>query len=146
MGDSSTDDVTVEYENVMDELRNLGACQAVLPLKTQIAAALCNVSETQCMAEIDNYFNTTDIDTILASGVAQEDIINNNCKTYYLDYDFGDDSTRENKIENIKRVAKSYCKSPSSGFSFVNNGLCLPQCKPLLGQGSTVDDALCTYK
>ena len=132
MGDSSTDDVTVEYENVMNELRNLGACQAVLPLKTQITAALCNVSETQCMAEIDNYFNTTDIDTILASGLAQEDIINNNCKTYYLDYDFGDGSTRENKIENIKRVAKSYCKSPASGFSFVNNGLCLPQCKPLI--------------
>lgn len=140
MGDD-TDDVAVEYENVIKELRNLGACQAVLPLRTSIAEALCNDSETACMSAIDTYFDTTDIDTILAGGMEYEDIINNNCKTYYLDYDFGSGSTRENKIENLKRVAKSYCKSPGSGSSFVNNGLCLPQCKPLI-EGS---DATCTF-
>lgn len=136
MGDDTDD--AVEYENVMNELRNLGACQTVLPLKTAIAGFICNTSETQCMADIDNYFDTTDIDTILAAGLQHEDIVNNNCKTYYLDYDFGDGSTRENKIENIKRVAKSYCKSPGSGSSFVNNGLCLPQCKPLLEGSESV--------
>jgi hypothetical protein len=141
MGDSDDDDVgTVTRGNVLNELKNLGACQAVLPLQAQFASFMCNSTETECMSSIDNYFDTTDIETILAGGTSEAaDAINNNCKTYYLDYDFGEESTREHKIENLKKIAKSYCKSPSSGFSFVNNGLCLPQCKPLL-DGS---EALC---
>ena len=150
-GDADPCDEPSDPENVLKELRNLGACQAVLPLNTAIAGALCNNSETQCMADIDNYFATTDIDEILAAGTGSADIINNNCKTYYLDYDFGErtcssgegqcgGSSREEKIELLKKAAKSYCKSPGSGSSFVNNGLCLPQCKPLL-EGS---DATCS--
>ena len=128
---------TPDSTNVMDELRNLGACQAVLPLREGIAAALCNNSETQCMAMIDDYFATTDIDEILGDGETDrtqaKDVVKNNCKTFYLDYDFGDDgSSREEKITNLKRVAKSFCMSPGSGSGFVNNGSCLPQCQQSL--------------